>query len=1019
MISFKDVYDLESLLHYCTDHLLWPIDFDDFEDIEDITYDFYPDDLGLSEESFGHIRYLKQVRPLVDNQPWGIFALDFESKSIEISTIRKILGRLVPNRNNFDHKTWNYDRLLFLCFWGEPAYRSVGFLAFEKSKLNASLPTIKSIYCTPAIEDRAVLENIDHRLEKLRWPDRTTTNWAQQWSDAFRYQRGQIIKDSKTITEKLAEKALSISQQLRSGFNVETSDGSLHSLYNRFNRALNITLSVNDFIDMYSQTLVYGLFSARCMRPDNTPFSVNSAIESIPLTNPLLKELLHECCYPSNGWEFDELDVLDLIELLDSIDVKGILDDFNRQSGLGKEDPIIYFYEGFLDIYEKEQKKRRGVYYTPMPIVDFMVKSVSHLLKSRYKCSQGFMSPKVSILDPAAGTGTFLRKIIYEIYDEFIKHSPKDQWSNFVSSSLLTRLFGFEFMMAPYAVAHMKLAMALDDTGYDFTSEKRLQVYLANSLENTDESPSPADFNDPLVRESSFAASVKRGDINVIIGNPPYRTDSVNKGEWIMSLMADYKKEPGSEQRLHERNPKVVNDDYVKFIRFAQEVLKTKEDAVIAYIHPHSYMDNLTFRGMRWNLLQNFSEIYTLDLHGNAMSREVLNLAERDENVFDIQQGVCITFLVKTSSSPKPGKVFYADICGSRASKYEFLTKKSFNDVRWAEILPSAPYYFFKPKNLSNARTYENGVKLSELFPLGLGGIKTHDDTNLVSDVPFDTGNDQLYDYRPFDTKHLDYDLSKVERARYDVMKHFIGHKNIGIVLNRQVVTDNWSHIQIVEHMIDNRLHYSRKGIPVLCPLYIFEGGHKKPNVSMELIKQFENATGMEFKDEDPSPLSFSVVDLADYCYAVLHSPSYRVAYQVLLSIDFPRVPYPISRDAFIKLTKFGAQLRRLHTLNEPVENTLNIQFCGVGNSEVKTPVLTNGRLKINSTQYFSNITNELWDFCFGGYHGLQKWFKDRRNHLLTPSDIEHVIKVFNIFELTGNIMDEIDLLFEEYGITF
>lgn len=1015
----KNVYDLKSMLQYCTEHLGWAIDEEYFEDIDDITYDFYPEDLGLKDDAFAKIRSLKQVRPFVDNQPWGIFAIDFESKKMESSALRKVLHALIPKKRGVNHKTWACENLLFLCFWGESAYRTIGFVSFDPKDGN-TLPSIKPLYCTPKIEDRDVLESFEQRIQGLAWPrsyqDKT---WLEEWRRVFKAQQGQIVRDTKRLTESLADIALRISKNLEEAFNVELATGSAHQLYQRFNRALNVSLSVKEFIDMYAQTVVYGLFCARCMKPELDRFAPADVAECVPATNPLLKELLLECCQESDSHQYDELDILELIDLLNSVDIFDILSDFNRQTGMGKEDPVVYFYEGFLDLYEKEQKKRRGVYYTPMPAVNFMVDAVDHILRTEFGCSCGYLNENVSILDPAAGTGTFLRKIILKMHDEFSKAKQTGSWSEYVHHSLLNRLFGFEFMMAPYAVAHMKLAMTLRDTGYDFSSDKRLQVYLANALENSTESSDPVKFADPLVRESNYAASVKRGDINVIIGNPPYRTDSINKGDWIMELMLDYKKEPGTNQRLQERNPKVINEDSVKFLRFAQEVLKEQDQAIIAFIHPHSYMDNLTFRGMRWNLLQNFAAIYTIDLHGNVMSRETFDIDERDENVFDIQQGVCISFFIKRPNRKGPAQVFYSEVCGSRAHKYNFLNQTNFSAVVWKEVTPSAPYYFIKPKNFSNASSYEAGVKLSELFPLGLGGIKTHDDAALVSDTAFTTGHDQLYDYRPFDTKHLDYDLSKVERPRYEVMKHFIGHDNIGIVMNRQVVTDNWSHIQIVDHMIDNRLHYSRKGIPVLCPLYLYDStGTRKPNINLKLVREFESCTGMLWSDSADND-HFTVITLSDYCYAVLHSDNYRMAYHDLLSIDFPHVPYPTSKEIFLQLAAKGEKLRRLHTMKEHIPNNLNISLQGSGEPEITKVEYSNDKIFINRTQHFANIREDLWNFPFGGYRSLQKWLKDRKGKTLTESDINHVINVFNILDATITSISEIDDIFAQHGIVF
>ena len=1014
----SNVFDLETMLRYLTDHLDWGIDEALFEDVDDVLYEFDAEDIGIKEDEFAKIVSLKQLRPLTSNQPWGIFFVEFESKKLEITALRRILNSFIPRRNNTEHKTWKQEHLLFICFWGEKSFRTIGFITFENS--NEHLPLVRALYCTPKIEEMSHIENFEQRVKGLRWPSNNDNDWLASWSKVFAPIKGLVIRDTVQLTETLAAKAIEIVGILNESFVIENNQGMAHKIYSSFNDALSLILSRNDFTDMYAQTIVYGLFSARCMQSNGLIFDANVAIESVPNTNPFLKALLTECCFPGGNMHFDELEILDLIEILRNTDIESILNDFNRQTGLGKEDPIVYFYELFLDIYEKEQKKRIGVYYTPTPLVNFMVRSVSFLLKNSFSCENGLMDSDVSVLDPATGTGTFLRKIILDIYDEYQGNAniqkANGDWSSYAQSCLLTRIYGFEFKMAPYAVAHMKLAMTLRETGYDFNSDKRLQVYLANTLDLNDGVIPEIENSNAIIKEVRLASLVMNKKINVIIGNPPYRTNSVNKSEWIMRLMDDYKKEPGSDERLQERNPKVVNDDYVKFLRFAHEMVKNRDNAIISFVIPHSIADNITFRGVRWNLLNNFQSIYILDLHGNVMSRESSNYPERDENVFDIQQGVCICTLIRNQSlSHEKPRVFYSDLWGSRTSKYHRLDNASFSDIKWVEIEPVAPYLFFKPKGFSDLATYESGISLAELFPTFLGGVKTHNDDELISSVPFDNKFNQTYEYRPFDIKFINYDLSKVERHRYEVMKHFIGKQNYGLVINRQVVTDNWSHIQVVKNMIDNRLHYSRKGIPVLCPMLIYDdNGRSMPNVDYDLVKLFEDATSMRFIQSITTDSSrFNVLDLFDYCYAMLFRNNYRIKYKAELSVGFPRVPLPINREQFIQLVKHGKELRELHLMERTIENTLEISFIGIGDNIISRPRFHDNRIFINRNQFFSNVREDLWDFCFGGYHGMQKWLKDRSQSTMTADDVNHFILVMNIFDKTESIMADIDLLLD------
>ncbi len=1020
-IHLQDVHDLETMLKYCSDKLNWPIEEDCFEDVDDLVYDFSASDLGIKEDEFARINSLKQLRPLVDNQPWGIFSIDFCGASLEVAALRRIIRKLIPSRKNTDFKTWNYDKLLFLCFWGTPEFRTVGFVAFEDN--SKSLPVLKTLYCTPRLEDRIHLENFESRISVLSWPDiEKGADWVKDWSRFFAPARGQIIGDTVALTEVLASTALSISKALNNSFAIETNKGFAHRLFRRFNRALRIELSQQDFVDMYAQTIVYGLFSARCMCPEVTPFTIETAIKCIPETNPLLKELLWEYCSLDDSITFDEFDICDLVDALNRTDVECILSNFNRQTGYGKEDPIVYFYEKFLDIYEHEEKKRRGVYYTPTPAVNFIVQTIFYFLENTFNCPTGFLDKSVSILDPATGTGTFLRSIILQAFKQYKTiHGCYDGWNSFITDDLLNRLYGFEFMMAPYAVAHMKLAMTLKDTGYVFQPKHRLQVYLANALESGGILTSPDNLNDdPLIKETNYASLVRNSRINVILGNPPYRTESVNKGKWIMQLMEDYKMEPGLKIKLQERNPKVINDDYVKFIRFAQEIIAKEPNAIIAYVTPHSFTENLTFRGMRWNLLHSFDYIYIFDLHGNVMSRENTDGEERDENIFDIQQGVCICFFIKQGKQKnKKASVYYSGLLGSRERKYHFLSTARFNKLCWTKVIPTEPYYFFKPKNLDETISYEYGIQLSALFPHYLGGVKTHDDEGLVSDSPFNTKFDQLYDYRPFDIKHINYDLSKVKRPRTEIMRNFIGHDNLGLVIDRQVVTDNWSHIQIVKHMIDNRLHYSHKGIPVLCPMFLYDDeGNESPNIDSDVLKDFcVNLSETFSKKLSNDSEMFDMSDLFDYCYGVLHSTSYRARYKDLLSIDFPRVPVPKDSAMFWQIVEVGSHLRKLHLFEIPIKNGLNIELVGSGNNLISGIRFANNRVYINQSQHFSNVREDIWNFCFAGYHGMQKWLKDRRQQKLTSIDVQHLINVFNIFDQTKKDMEKMDSILEAYGI--
>lgn len=317
------------------------------------------------------------------------------------------------------------------------------------------------------------------------------------------------------------------------------------------------------------------------------------------------------------------------------------------------------------------------------------------------------------------------------------------------------------------------------------------------------------------------------------------------------------------------------------------------------------------------------------------------------------------------------------------------------------------------------AGEYEVGIQLSKLFPINIGGIKTHHDAELVSADSFGTEFDQLYNYRPFDIQHINYDLSKVERHRFEVMKHFVGHENYGLVIDRQVVTDNWSHIQIVRNMIDNRVHYSRKGIPVECPMFLYdESGSASANIDATELSIFGAGLEESFSEyltEDNG--KYDMLDVFDYCYGILSSNTYRLKYAELLSIDFPRIPAPVNTPFFRQVARLGAYLRKLHLLTEPIPNNLNIEFLGTGDRIISGVHFSDNKVYINRTQYFSNVREDLWNFCFAGYHGLQKWFKDRRQSTISDAEIQHVITVFNVFDQSENHMEQLDEVLAEYEI--
>lgn len=692
------------------------------------------------------------------------------------------------------------------------------------------------------------------------------------------------ITTAKRLAEQMAAKARILASTINNAFRIAENEGEeedanrqLQGQLKAFRTVLINDLSTEGFADIYAQTVAYGMFAARLH--DNTPndFSRQEAANLIPKTNPFLRNIFQQIA----GYDLDERIawvVDDLVNIFLATDVQKVMKNYKKKGQ--HHDPMIHFYEDFLSAYNPLLRKAKGVWYTPLSVVQFIVRAVDEILKRDFNLAEGLADHskfthevvneqykkgeringkltkptirkemhRVQILDPATGTGTFLAEVVNQIYDKF--QDMQGMWQGYVNDHLLPRLHGFELLMASYAVAHLKLDMLLEQTGFNHAeNKKRLKIYLTNSLEECHPDTGSL-WAQWLSDEASAANRIKRDcPVMVMIGNPPYSGESQNKGEWIMHLMEDYKKEPGGETQLKERNPKWINDDYVKFIRLAQYYIERNKYGVIGFINPHGFLDNPTFRGMRWNLLKTFDKIYTINLHGNNKKKEVGPDGSPDENVFDIQQGVSINMFIKTGEkkAKELGKVYYYDLYGKREEKYNFLTNTPFSEVKYKELNPIAPMYFFVPKDFALMEEYEKGVKVNDLFSLGSMGITTGHDKEMVSIQPFKSVNNHLYCYRPFDTQWIDYDVERIARARENVMSH-LKKANIALCLIKiNSSSDGLFKVLVSSGMTDKTILSSKDNANVF-PLYLYTNEFGKEtkvaNLNDEEWQKFNNAIG-------------------------------------------------------------------------------------------------------------------------------------------------------------------------------
>lgn len=860
------------------------------------------------------------------------------------------------------------------------------------------------------------------------------------------------------------------------------------NVYNTIKKLLVHDLSEEDFADMYAQTLVYGLFVARYY--DNTPenFSRQEARDLVPASNPFLRHFFDHIVGP----DFDkrlEYIVNELCEVFAHADVQQLMKQYfgnghaefisassdetlkRVQGDNVGPDPVIHFYEDFLKEYDAELRKKMGAYYTPLPVVRFIVRSVDYLLQKEFNLPSGLADTsklengvhRVQILDPAVGTGTFLSAVIREIYLKLKNSGQIGRWTTYVHNDLLPRLHGFELMMAPYTIAHLKLSIAFKQTGFKYFN-RRLGIYLTNSLEESETQQglfTGFGFAESIAEESKEAAKIKNETpIMVVIGNPPYSVSSSNKGKWITELIKDYKKD------LNERNIQPLSDDYIKFMRYAEHFIEKNKTGIVAMITNNSFLDGIIHRQMRKHLLESFDEIYILDLHGSTKKKETAPDGSKDENVFDIQQGVAISVMIrKSDKKEKLGTVKFAEVYGTRRNKFYFLNENVLNSIKWKMIEYNEPNYFFANKNFENKGTYYQSFNMTELMPLQACGIVSARDSLLVNFIKADaqkvienfnelgenefrlkyklpkdsrdwTYKDAKEDikhskieqimYRPFDIRYIPYSSQSkgiIEYPRFEIMMHMIDQDNIGLVITKQLSTFDFQHVFVSKAITDKcTLSSQTKEAGYHIPLYVIsKDGTKIPNLKKEIVEEIEKTVGKVTPE-----------DILDYIYAVLHSPSYREKYKEFLKIDFPRVPYPKDKESFKKLIKLGTELRSLHLLESPKVYQFITTYPVGGDNKVEKVVFSHselvsesikrkdketlkqvqgdtGRVYINKEQYFGNVPEIAWNFYIGGYQPAQKWLKDRKGRTLTNSDIEHYQKIIVALTETDRIMKEIN----------
>jgi len=1102
--ALAKIKSFTQLIAYLRDEMGWPIARDSFEVVEDLFYDFTADELGIDPKTAAKIESIKRLRPLSPRQPWGIFFIKFEPKKLPVVALRRILSQVALKKrasaNRDERAAWAPDDLLFVSNYGEGEERKISFAHFSTAEDGHDLPTLK-VLGWDNLDTALHLDGVAKELtEHLSWPEDDTDieTWRSRWRAAFTLRHRETITTSKELSIRLAELARAIRDRIKTAISIEVGGGPLTKLMKAFQEALVHDLDADGFADMYAQTIAYGLLSARIadpLRKTADDFAAHMR------TNPFLRELMETFLKVGGrrgkaggpGIDFDELGVSEVVDLLDDANMEAVVRDFGDRNP--QEDPVIHFYELFLKEYDAKKRMQRGVFYTPRPVVSYIVRSVDELLRTEFGLADGLadttswgemakhhkdlkipdgVSPDqgfVQILDPATGTGTFLVEVIDLIHKTLVAkwkaqgHGERKidaLWNEYVPKHLLTRLHGYELLMAPYAIAHLKIGLKLYETGYRFGSDERARVYLTNALEPAGTRQLVLDFLPALAHEATAVNNIKRlARFTVVIGNPPYSSLSQNMNDWARGIVDVYFHDDSG--RMEERgNRNQLQDDYVKFFRLGQMAIESSGVGTLGFISNSSYTRGPWFRGMRYQLMCEFDHIAILDLHGSQA--HTLDSKEGDQNVFEITTPVAIAVLWKSGSQPQRGSVVtYLEIQGSRDAKYarlaamtassetshaltpgklnqwRFVPHDDANQEEWARY-KSIPDMFVNWG--AGVLTNRNGLAVADSRPEVLCNARrfadlTVSDAELEAEFGFSSNYQwttgkarkefakspvadlaEPYTFRPFDFQFIYWHKNIVYNMRGDKMEVFReGPPPIALMFSRNTKHAVYTNIYVTNRIADRDCLEKSN----VAPLYtsadsgssLFSGHRTERhcNLAEPFILAFAGMLCVQRSALLPE-------EIFHYEYAVLHSPGYRSRYAEFLRIDFPRLPLTGNLELFRALARLGGELVALHLLESPKLAKTISDFIGGRNPEVEKVSWSKNTVWIDKAQTtgFKGVAEDVWNFHIGGYQVCEKWLKDRKGRKLSKDDIVHYQKIVVALSETIRIMKEIDEVIEKHG---
>ena len=1103
----------DQLVRYLRDELDWPIESDDFEDI---TFDYTPEELGIDTKNAAKIQEIRRLRPLTPNQPWGIFFVKFEPKKLPVVALRRILSQVALKKrasaNSAERQAWSANDLLFVSNYGTSEERQIAFAHFAQPADRRDLPTLK-VLGWDNLDTALHLDEVARGLtQNLAWPDDETNieAWRQRWRAAFRLRHREVITTSRELSIRLAELARVIRDRIQTALSIETEAGPLTQLMKAFQGALVHNLDADGFADMYAQTIAYGLLSARIADPTK---KTADDFAGHMRTNPFLRELMETFLQVGGrrgraggpAIDFDELGVSEVVELLDSANMEAVIRDFGDRNP--QEDPVIHFYELFLKEYDAEKRMQRGVFYTPRPVVSYIVRSVDELLRTKFGLRDGLadtatwgemarrhnslkiprgVSPDqhfLQILDPATGTGTFLVEVIGLVHKTLVanwkaqgqsERNIEKLWNDYVPQHLLPRLHGYELLMAPYAIAHLKIGLKLYETGYRFGTDERARVYLTNALDPAHDFSDRFEFAIPaLAHEAHAVNEIKRKQqFTVVIGNPPYAKLSQNQGEWISTLMERYK----TTIKTEEIQRQALSNDYVKFLCLSSTVLESAGAYVLGMITDNSYLDGPLFRDMRADLMETFQFIYLTDLGGN--SRRV-DATAGDQNIFDIQQGVAV--ILGGSIGDGERQVRLDVVRGSRDDKGSWLANNTSGTGTSLKLTPVAPQRYFMPTIEGSSEAWESWLPLPEVFaggvrsgrPLPFNGaaLATRHDSLAIAFTPaelrtklrifFDRSESRetlderfglcssshfnfdraraevtLADaelairpilYRPFDTRYVVYHPLLVGEARPEVMKHLLAG-SLALLSTRRVTGKAYDNVFVCRGLVEYKAATHDRNTQVF-PLYLVGSDKDTPLFAKAPEKTWlPNIAPAVYADWRTRLQIRSPDDVFFTIYALLFSPEYRRRYQPQLERDYARAPQPASIALSRRLVDLGSKLVALHLMEAPTLNGSLDAYTGPTNAEVGRVTWSDGTVWLDApasrkdqptrpgTMGFGQVPEAVWNFHIGGYQVCEKWLKDRKGRRLSADDITHYQKIVMALAETIRLMKEIDEVIEQHG---